>query len=224
MGAADVVVGHLANNSAEKGTVDLLRAAALLWDRGLAFRVVLAGPQMPNFVRFWQTFRHADRVCCLGQLDDCGRRDFFAGLDIFALPSRCDSFGLVLLEAWANGLPNVAYRAGGVADVIRHGADGLLTRCGDIPALAAALENLVTQPDLRRTLGRSGQKRTFTEFRWEEKLELVHATCWRLVQDRNGRCLKLAAKRKTGMTFAGDQGTEDNGVSLRDRHGVANHS
>ena len=74
-------------------------------------------------------------MCRLGVLDDQQKRDFFAGLDVFALPSRSDSFGLVLLEAWANGLPNVAYRAGGPADIIRHDIDGLLARCGDVDDL-----------------------------------------------------------------------------------------
>ena len=111
---------------------------------------MLAGPEMPNFQRFWATFPHKDRVTRLGRISDDEKRDFFAGLDVFALPSRSDSFGLVLLEAWANGLPNLAYRAGGIADVIRHGEDGLLTRCGDIAGLAAALEGMLSRPALRR--------------------------------------------------------------------------
>src|SRR5262245_60093587 len=58
----EVVVGHLANNSAEKGTVDLLRAAERAWARGHCFRVVLAGPEMPNFRAFWTGFRPKERV------------------------------------------------------------------------------------------------------------------------------------------------------------------
>src|SRR5262249_15378069 len=99
----EVVIGHLANNSEEKGTVDLLRAAQLMWQRGRRFHVVPAGPEMPNFQQFWRKFRPAGPVGRLGVLSDEARRDFFASLDIFALPSRSDSFGLVLLEAWANG-------------------------------------------------------------------------------------------------------------------------
>src|SRR5436305_491523 len=49
----EVVVGHLANASVEKGTVDLLRAAEVVWRRGRRFPVVLAGPEMPNFRRHW---------------------------------------------------------------------------------------------------------------------------------------------------------------------------
>jgi glycosyltransferase involved in cell wall biosynthesis len=175
VGPGEVVVGHLANNSAEKGTVDLLRAAERLWGRGLRFRVVLAGPEMPNFRRFWGELgpRPDAPVSRLGVLTERQKRDFFAGLDVFALPSRSDSFGLVLLEAWANGLPNLAYRAGGVAEVVRDGQDGLLVRCGDVEALAGALGRLLADAGLRRRLGESGRERAVNELGWAEKLEVV---------------------------------------------------
>jgi glycosyltransferase involved in cell wall biosynthesis len=181
----EVVVGHLANNSAEKGTVDLLRAAERLWRQGLRFRVVLAGPEMPNFRRFWAEFasRAGVPVRRLGVLTEGQKRDFFAGLDAFALPSRSDSFGLVLAEAWANGLPNLAYRAGGVAEVVRDGRDGLLVRCGDVEALAASLGGLLADGDLRRRLGEAGRERVLREFRWAEKLELVR----RVAEERRGQ-------------------------------------
>jgi glycosyltransferase involved in cell wall biosynthesis len=169
----EIIIGHLANNSVEKGTVDLLRAAELAWKQGRRFRVVLAGPQMPNFVRFWEGFASKELVRCLGRLSDEQKRDFFAGIDGFALPSRSDSFGLVLLEAWANGVPVVGYRAGGIAGVIRHEADGLLVRCGDLEGLAVALGRLAADSELRRRLGEVGRERTGREFRWPDKLALV---------------------------------------------------
>jgi glycosyltransferase involved in cell wall biosynthesis len=164
----EIVVGHLANQSREKGSVDLLRAA----ERG-RFRVVLAGPEMPNFLAFWRNYGAKERVVRLGVLDAKQKRDFFAGIDVFALPSRSDSFGIVLLEAWANGVPNVGYRAGGVAWVIRDGVDGLLLRCGDVTALAAALVRLTVDASLRRQLGEAGRERTRTEFAWDDKCGLV---------------------------------------------------
>src|SRR5262249_10838778 len=131
------------------------------------------GPAMPNFERFWTTFAPKDRVRRLGVLDGRQKRDFFAGLDVFALPSRNDSFGIVLLEAWANGAPNVGYRAGGVASVIRQESDGLLVRCGDIRGLAAALRRLAEDDGLRRKLGEAGRRRLPCEYRWQDKLALV---------------------------------------------------
>jgi glycosyltransferase involved in cell wall biosynthesis len=174
-GPDDVVIGHLANNSVEKGSVDLLRAAEQLWRAGRRFHLVLAGPEMANFQRFVRSYPFAERVQRLDVLDETQKRDFYAALDVFALPSRTDSFGLVLLEAWANGLPNVGYRAGGVAEVIRHERDGLLVRCGDVAGLAAALDRLIADRGLRRRLGEEGRQRTTTEFRWCDKLALVRA-------------------------------------------------
>ena len=169
----EVVIGHLANQSFEKGTIDLLRAAELAWQRGATFRIVLAGPQMTNFRRFWESFASKDRVISLGVIDEPTKRDFYASIDAFALPSRSDSFGLVLLEAWANGVPNIAYRAGGIADLIRHEQDGLLVPTGDLRELAGGLYRLSKQHELRERLGRCGQERALSEFRWSDKLGIV---------------------------------------------------
>jgi glycosyltransferase involved in cell wall biosynthesis len=106
---------------------------------------------------------------------------------LFALPSRSDSFGIVLLEAWANGAPNVAYRAGGVAEVIRHEQDGLLVRCGDVDALAAALARLVDDGSLRRRLGYAGRDRTQREYRWPDKLARVRGVYEEVAQKKRTR-------------------------------------
>jgi glycosyltransferase involved in cell wall biosynthesis len=170
----EIAIGHLANNSTEKGTTDLLLAAERLRTADGRFRVVLAGPEMPNFRRFWDGFRHRDRVTRLGPITNAQKRDFFAGIDAFALPSRSDSFGLVLLEAWANGKPVVCYRAGGPADLIRDGVDGFLAKCGDVEELAALLTRF-TNVQLPESLGQAGRERIDREFRWADKLELVRS-------------------------------------------------
>jgi glycosyltransferase involved in cell wall biosynthesis len=171
----EILIGHLSNNSAEKGTVDLLRAAQLLWRRGERFRVVLAGPEMPNFRAFWSTFPEQHRVLRLGILNAEQKRDFFAGIDLFALPSRSDSFGLVLLEAWANAKPVVVYRAGGPAELVRDGIDGLQAPCGNVGALAAGLRRLVNDAPLRQRLGACGLSRIPQEFLWPDKLARVRS-------------------------------------------------
>jgi glycosyltransferase involved in cell wall biosynthesis len=185
--AGEIVVGHLANQSFEKGTIDLLRAAERAWQAGAQFRVVLAGPAMPNFLAFWKSFGRKDAVVQLGVLDDPQKRDFFAGIDLFALPSRSDSFGLVLLEAWANQLPNLAYRAGGVAEVIHHEKDGLLARCGDIDDLTGGLIRLVGDPEFRARLAAHGRARALAEFDWHAKLQLVRDAYEAEWQKKKGR-------------------------------------
>jgi glycosyltransferase involved in cell wall biosynthesis len=177
----EIIVGHLANLSVEKGTIDLLEAAAQRWDAKTDdFRVVLAGAAMPNFRNYWKDYRWKERVRYLGVLDDRQKRDFYAGIDVFALPSRSDSFGLVLLEAWANGVPNVAYRAGGPAELVHDQKDGLLVECGQVFLLGRALSDLARFDELRRRLGEEGRRRTMTEFFWSDKLWLVEEAYQRL--------------------------------------------
>jgi glycosyltransferase involved in cell wall biosynthesis len=170
-----VVIGHLANKSQEKGTVDLLRAAEQLWRAGRHYQVLVAGAEMPNFLRFWQHFPWKQHITNLGLLTDEQKRDFYAAIDVFALPSRSDSFGLVLLEAWANSVPCVAYRAGGVAEVVRHEEDGLLAECGDIAGLARSLDRLSADAELRQRLGESGRTRVESECQWQPRLEMVRS-------------------------------------------------
>jgi glycosyltransferase involved in cell wall biosynthesis len=187
VGPGEAVVGHLANASGEKGTVDLLGAAERAWAAGARFRVVLAGPEMPNFRAFWTGYGPKDRVTRLGVLTDRQKRDFYAGIDLFALPSRSDSFGLVLLEAWANGKPNLVYRAGGPAELVRDGIDGLQARCGDLDELAIQLGRLAADAVLRRRLGEAGNARVGREFRWADKLKLVREAMSEAVRRPGGR-------------------------------------
>jgi glycosyltransferase involved in cell wall biosynthesis len=169
----EVVIGHLANLSMEKGTPDLVAAVEMARQAGAMIRVVLAGPEMPSFVEFWKWSGPDEWIVRLGAISDEQRRDFFAGIDVFALPSRSDSFGLVFLEAWANALPVVGYRAGGVADVIRHETDGLLLKCGDMDGLAQALRRLADDVEIRGKWGRAGQARLPFEFQWADKFKIV---------------------------------------------------
>ena len=185
----ECVIGHLATLSKAKGTVDLLRAARRAWNEGAKFTVVLAGGDIRDFRRFWQDFDCKDRVRVLGPLNDEEKRDFFVGVDAFCLPSRSDSFGLVLVEAWANGKPVIAYRAGGPAELIHHGDDGLLVPCGDLDGLAEAMR-LMERSELRESLGTVGRGRIEREFCWEDKLNIVDAT----MCGRFSRALETSAK------------------------------
>jgi len=158
----DVVVGHLANLSAEKGSNDLVQAAD-----GLPVKLALAGPAMPNF-------RTAVGVRVLGELSHSEKRDFFAGIDLFALPSVVDSFGLVLLEAMANGVPCVGYNAGGIPGVIADGVEGLVVPCR-VAALREALRRLASDANFRRRLGDAGRAKAAASG-WDDKLRIVEDT------------------------------------------------
>ncbi len=77
----------------------------------------------------------------------------YASADICAFPSDTETFGNVVTEAMASGLPVVGADRGGVRDTIRHGETGFLTRPRDPEALAEALLELVENPALRKEMG-----------------------------------------------------------------------
>src|SRR6266516_1328539 len=84
-------------------------------------------------------------------------RELLASSDIFVLSSRSEGHPVSLLEAMAAGLPVVATDVGGVAESVVHGQTGLLVPAGNVTALAAALERLVEDEQLRRRLGTAGR-------------------------------------------------------------------
>jgi glycosyltransferase involved in cell wall biosynthesis len=158
-----LVVGHLANLSLAKGSHDLALAA----ERTMNIHLVLAGPIMPNFKRACGMDIYNCETTFLGELIEQQKRDFFAGIDVFCLPSITDSYGLVLLEAWANSKPVVCYRAGGPGELVRDGVDGLLVPPSHIAQLADALQR--TTP----AMGEAGRLRVLSEHRWPDKLQKV---------------------------------------------------
>jgi glycosyltransferase involved in cell wall biosynthesis len=89
---------------------------------------------------------------------------FYDALDVFVLPSLCETLGYVLLEAMATSLPVVGTRVGGVPEVISDGESGLLVPPRDPAAIARAIESLLGSEELRSRFGREGQQRVVEEF------------------------------------------------------------
>jgi glycosyltransferase involved in cell wall biosynthesis len=172
LSADEAVVGHLANKSADKGTVDLLEAAARAWRDGARFTLLLAGEEMNSFRTFWRQYRFQDRVVNVGELSAEEKGDFFATIDVFALPSYVESFGISLLEAASNRVPSVAYRLGGPAEILEDGVNGLLVPPGDVAGLARALSDLLGDTPRRVRLG-DAAARLAASWTWERVLDKV---------------------------------------------------
>ena len=87
----------------------------------------------------------------------------YAGADLMVLASRAETYGMVITEALARGLPVVVTEVGGVTEALGYGSDrsrpGLLVPPDDSAALAAALRTWLTDADLRRRLRRAAQAR-----------------------------------------------------------------
>ncbi|HEX7121121.1 MAG TPA: glycosyltransferase family 4 protein [Gemmatimonadaceae bacterium] len=107
------------------------------------------------------------RVDMLGRVPDERLPGCFASADVFVSPALGgESFGIVLAEAMAAGLPVVASDIPGYRDVARHGREALLVPPDDDAALAAAIRRLLDEPALCESLGRRGRRRA-RDFSWD---------------------------------------------------------
>lgn len=81
----------------------------------------------------------------------------YASADIFVFPSTTDTFGNVILEAQACGLPVVVSDSGGPKELVEDKANGLITKSHDVEDFARAIRALVTDPALRERMGKSAR-------------------------------------------------------------------
>jgi glycosyltransferase involved in cell wall biosynthesis len=108
-----------------------------------------------------------DRVHFLGEPSDDELVTIYRAADIFVLPStnRAEMFGIVQIEAMASGLPVICTELGtGTSFVNQHGLTGLVVPPNDPTALAGAINQLVTNPELARRMGEGGKARAAAEF------------------------------------------------------------
>jgi len=150
-----------------KGAMYLLRAYAKLKPRFPQLRLIFcsAGPQIGQMRRFVRQNGLGD-VLFAGRVDDVDKARFYKTADIFCAPSTGqESFGIVLLEAMAAGLPMVASDIHGYKRVVQRNVSGLLVEPKDPDALAAAIERLICEPALRQRLGEAGARRA-PEYDW----------------------------------------------------------
>jgi len=94
----------------------------------------------------------------------------YASADFFVFPSTTDTFGNVVLEAQASGLPVIVSDVGGPRDLVQHGRDGFITKALDSGELAEAIRRLVEDPKLRERMGLLARGRVETRD-WSEAFE-----------------------------------------------------
>lgn len=120
-----------------------------------------------------------DRVVLPGHRSDA--RSLLDAADVFALPSRSEGMPLAALEAMDAGLPVVGTRVIGTEEVVQDGETGRLVPPENSAELAAALDALLSDPDLRGTWGAAGRR----YYRREHSVELMVERTW-AVYDRVG--------------------------------------
>ena len=178
------VIGTVANLRPEKGVDDLLRAGVLVVQHVPKVQLVIWGDgvlrrQLESLAR---ELAIADVTRFAGHTASV--QDALHGFQLFAFPPRLnEGFSNSLLEAMAVGLPVIATRVGGNAELVEDEKTGLLVPPGDPAALAKAIIRLINEPLFAQELAARGRDRVRAEFGIDRMLARIEALYDRLLAE-----------------------------------------
>lgn len=179
IGGDEIIIMFAGRLSPEKGLHFLLQACAELFAKWVKVKLLLVGDgPLRNHLEDTVSRRGmSDRVIFCGHQEDI--HHYYAGADLFVLPSLTEGLPMVLLEALQAGLPVVCSRVGGIPDVVCDGETGILVAPGDVKELANGISRLLCDPDLAERLGRNGRRRVESSFgaeAWVRRIEEVYSS------------------------------------------------
>jgi len=186
-------VGRL---SAEKGVADLLHAMQHLPE----VRLLIAGdgPQRGELEQLTSVL-DLHNVEFIGQVGPAYRDQLITKSRFTVLPSHAyETLGKTILESYAQGRTVVATDLGSRRELVRQRETGILYRCGDIDALAAAMQLLVAKPELAENLGRAGweyvRQHHTPDKHYEKLIKLYEGLIW---QKGSGRVVESAVEPRS---------------------------
>jgi glycosyltransferase involved in cell wall biosynthesis len=159
-----------------KGLGHLVKACAVLRDRGICFTCTIYGdgPERAALERQISDLGLAQVVSLPGPVSNEELPAIYASHTAFVLPSLSEGLGVVIMEAMAAGLPVVGSDVGGIPELIKPGVHGLLVPPGVPALLAAAIQNLASlPPSERQAMSDRNRTRGLTEFSVQSQAQLL---------------------------------------------------
>ncbi|MFZ5941808.1 MAG: glycosyltransferase [Bacteroidota bacterium] len=160
----EVILGNAGRLSEEKGQLRLIRLAALLKEKGLPFRLLIAGKgkMRRKLVQATRKLGVEKEVIFTGFLEDL--EAFYRTIDIFLLSSDYEGFGYVMVEAMCYGKPVVSFDIGSTGEIIRDGVSGFAIPDFNIGLMAERVLELAADPVLMEKMGNAGRERVKNSF------------------------------------------------------------
>jgi L-malate glycosyltransferase len=156
----ELLVLHMSNLRPVKRADFLLRALASARHRDRMRLVILAGGPFEPYEALLDELKLRERVIVTE--NGATIEDYLQAADAGLYTSESESFGLSILETLYFGKPVVAFRVGGIPEVV--GDDARLHDFGDCVAMGASLDEFMESPALRAQLGKRGQERVMAQF------------------------------------------------------------
>ena len=176
------VIGIIARLSDVKGHQHLIHAMRLVLERHPNARLLIVGegPMERRLVGLVRSLKIDRNVVFAPTVSGTART--LSAIDIYVLPSLKEGLGLSLMEAMAAGLPCIGSDVGGIRNLIQHGANGLLVRPADPTGLAAAIQELLSEPEKAGVMGGQAHlfiNRYFSQAEMLLRTEEVYRECLR---------------------------------------------
>ena len=159
-------VGRL---SKQKGIFNLLKAFKLLSDKASLVLVTGKPDERKVVDEFEKAINEVGNVVWINKmLKDEELIPLYTMASVFVCPSIYEPFGIVNLEAMATETPVVAFKTGGIPELVVDGETGILVRPGDVKELANAIEYVLKNPEIGKVMGENGRKRVLQYFTWSK--------------------------------------------------------
>jgi len=158
----EFLVVHISNVRPLKRIDLLLESFAAARSARPLRMLILAGASFARYAPLLDQLGLRERVIVKEQVREV--EEYLNAADTGLYTSEHESFGLSILETLFHGKPVVAFRVGGIPEVVVDGENGFLHPFGDVTAVARSIARLADSPELARTLGESGRQRAEDNF------------------------------------------------------------
>ena len=182
IGEEEFLVVHTSNVRPLKRIDLLLRVFAAASNARPMRLLILAGGSFAPYEKLLDELALRDRVIVQENVVEV--EDYLSAADAGLYTSETESFGLSILETLFHGRPVIAFRVGGIPEVIRDGETGFLHDFEDIEAMAESLVRLAGSPELARKMGEQGREDAQTRFSAERIVPQYEKVYQRLVKCR----------------------------------------
>jgi glycosyltransferase involved in cell wall biosynthesis len=171
------VIGIVGRISTEKGQSVLLKSLSIIEKSGYSAKLLIVGEDhmRDDFTNQVEMLGLKDSVILTGRLPIKEVYKLYSIMDVVAVPSRVEGFGLTALEAMAAGRPVVASRIGGLSEIIEDGQTGILVEPQNHRELASAIIKCLANIDYARQLGAAGYLRACAMYSLEKYEERINS-------------------------------------------------